>query len=231
MSESNYDKFPCGMTGYRQGKLYKIIRNTFLGTALSLSLYASHAKADELVMDYNALETAVTTDGHIRNRVLTNLSLETGNMEIGYSGLNEVNNLNIETYFGRNCLTIGQNGQKTRLLIETRADKHGVFDTKAGIRNTGMVESIGCYGYLDTTANNRSAKVTLFCGKPVGKGISAEIFQSSEFSQHNHPVYYTELQLNHAISGRVDLFCRAEIPDFNANEAVYLFGITIKPGF
>lgn len=221
-----------------KNSILRTIKNTLLGAVFALGLYASPAKAEEsrVHFGYNALETAVITEytpdvnRPVRNRLITNISLDAGNLEISYHGLNEMNNYNSDTYFGRNRLMIGKKDSLLRLLIDTKANENEIFDTKVGARYTGLMKKIGYYGEIDLSANEDALNLRIFYGKMLGKGFSMELLQDTTFLYDSKPNHYTELQLNKSLSDRLSLFGRAEFWDFDKDKTNYLIGAIINLG-
>lgn len=217
-------------------KITQTIKKALLAGTLAWGLYASPVRAEEPKVNfgYNALETAVVTertpegDRPVRNRLLSDVSLDIGDFTLGYQGLNEFNNWDSDTYFGRNRFMLGKNDLPLKLLVDTKANSEEIFDTKFGVRYTDLVKKLGGYGYTDVSANQDALNLTMFYGRPLGKGFSAEILQDCTFSNGEKPAYFTELQLNKNITENLSLFGRAEIPNFDKDLATYLVGVSIK---
>jgi len=192
-------------------------------------------KTIDIDLGYNALETAATNDGNIRNRLYHDFVLKAGPVKAESWGLNEVDNGDIDTYFGRNVLTLGPRDWNTSLATVLKTDSDGVFDTKVGIRDKVLVDILGGYGYIDLTADDEAANLTLFYGRGLGKGFSAEMFQIMEYPFQGHVSDvkdlkpYTELQLNKSLGKHVSLFGRAEIANFRFDRTTrYMVGITVR---
>lgn len=175
---------------------------------------------------YNALETALTKDKDVRNRFLSNLDAKLGDLKVGYWGLNEVNNTDKNTYFGRNVFMIGNKNLNTQGVAVIKADKEGIFDTKLGIRNSSLVEKLRGYGFVDITTNRDAANITGFYGKELPKGISLELYQDIEIPFKDKLFPYIELQINKYLGKNLSAFGRAEIADFDVGKSTYMVGIT-----
>jgi|SRR3989344_1546110 len=216
----------------------KTTMNSTIGGALALSLSACVAGTGDsrINLGYNALETSVVTERNpegnrsVRNRLLSNVSLGLGDLEASYHGLNEVNDWNSDSYFGRNRVMLGRKDFPLKLLIDTKADENSIFDTKYGVRYTGLMEKLGGYGQIDIGANDEAINLNIFYGLPLGKGFSIELLQDTtiQFNGNARPFNYTELQLNNSITERLSLFVRAEIPNFDEDLATYLLGVSIS---
>ncbi|MBD3354370.1 hypothetical protein GF361_00115 [Candidatus Woesearchaeota archaeon] len=216
--------------------MFKKIKNAILGATLALGLYAGTVKAEEpkFNLGYNALETAVdterTSEGErtIRNRLFTNVSLDIKELEIGYQGLNEVNDWDSDSYFGRNRFMFGKVDSPLKLLIDTKANKKEIFDTKVGARYSGLMQKLGGYGNIDMSLDDEALNLNLFYGKPLGKGFSVEFSQDITKPYGEDASYYTELQLNKSLTDRISLFGRLEMAEFDNDKKKYLVGLSIK---
>jgi len=216
-------------------KITQTIKYALLAGTLALGL-ASPVRAEEPKVNfgYNALETAVVTertpegDRSVRNRLLSNVALDIGDFSLGYQGLNEMNNWYSDTYFGRNRFMFGKTDLPLKFLVDTKANSEGIFDTKFGVRYTDLVKKLGGYGYTDVSANQDALNLTMFYGRPLGKGFSAEISQDCTLTNEEKPAHFTELQLNKSITENLSLFGRAEIQNFDEDSATYLVGASIQ---
>ena len=203
-----------------------------VGLAIIALAQPINAEQNRIDLGYNALETAVQAsegqDSQLRNRLLTNVEYNLGDAVIGYHGLNEVNNADSNTYFGRNVVTAGKKDVPTRFAAVTKANSNGIFDTKVGIRDTRIQDVLGGYGFTDITANGDAVGIDVLFGKPLPHGFSFEVYQSTTLPFEGEKNHYTELQLNKNLNDRFSIFGRSEIPNFNKNNANYLVGGTIK---
>ena len=181
-------------------------------------------------LGYNALEIAATDEGDVRTRLLTNIDFLVGPVEIGYHPLNEMDNLDTDTYFGNHRFTLGHKDIGTKLEVRVKANSHGATDEKIGVRDYSLVEATGGYGYLESTANKDGANITLFYGRNLGKGFSAEFLQVVDvpFDNGKKTNYYNELQLNMSLGKHFALFGRIEMPGFDVDKNRYLVGGTFK---
>ncbi|MFH1445626.1 MAG: hypothetical protein ABIF08_04045 [Nanoarchaeota archaeon] len=202
---------------------------TALGLATSKPAFASDNES-KIELGYNALETGVSED-YARNRLFTNATVEINGWEVGFQGLNEINDLDFDTYFGRNRLYLGPEDSENYLLIDTIANSGGIIDTRYGIRNMSLMRYLGGYGYVDMETNKDLVGINAFYGKPVKEG-SLEILQSVNFPFQARPNYYTELQFNRAIDGNPDYngFFRIEMSNFDVKDSTYLIGLTYNLG-
>jgi hypothetical protein len=198
----------------------KLAAGVALLTCLTLPVRGNSA---ELSFGYNVVENAVLDSGDLRTRMINNIDLIEGDFCFGYHGLNEFNNFDTKTYFGRNRLTIGKKGADTSALIDMRGDVNGVFDTKFGMRNTGLIKKAGGYGFVDVSVNGKAGNVNLFYGRSLGHGLSLEYIQSSDFAFNGKPSYYRELQMNKDVGKGRAVFARAEMTEHC--ETKYMFGV------
>ena len=200
--------------------LRRLAAGAALLTCLALPLRGNSA---ELSFGYNVVENAVLDSGDLRTRMINNIDLIEGDFRFGYHGLNEVNNFDAKTYFGRNRLMIGKKDADTSALIDMRSDVNGVFDTKFGMRNTGLIKKSGGYGFVDVSVNSKAGNVNLFYGRSLGHGLSLEYLQSSDFAFKGKPSYYRELQMNKDVGKGRAVFARAEMAEHC--ETKYMFGV------
>lgn len=194
---------------------------------LALALTAAARETPKVEIkpsDYNALETAVTSNKDVRSRSYTGGRLRFSNLELGYSGLHEVTNLDPKTYFGRSALTVGDTIWTTKPAAVVKTVYEGVLDAKAGLRNTSLPAALGCYGWVDLTGNKTGADLTSFFGRELWGG-SVELYHSVELPFGKKPAHYTELQLNKDVWKHAAAFGRIET-DWKNN--TYLLGLTIK---
>lgn len=216
----------------------KKLRNIMCTGALALELWASPSTAQEphLNLGYNVLETAISIEKDqsehrpVRNRLMTNVSLSLKGIETSYSGLNELNDWNSETYFGSNKFMIGKKGFSVKLLAKTKATKSGLIDTKLGFRDQNIMKTLRGYGYAELGANKQAVEVVIFYGKGLGKGTSIELFQDTTLPFRGRTSHHTEVQTNKSLTDRLSLFGRMEASDFNVKEATYLAGMGFNLG-
>ncbi len=213
-------------------KIMKSIKNAVVAGCMYTALVfgAGNASAEEQKVNwgFNALETAITNDENVRTRALTNVDALLGDsFEIGYHGLNEVENLEGDSYFGIHDFTIGMKDWPVDGVLNVKTDSFGIFDRKVGLRNESLMEMLGGYGYLEALADQDSANLTVFYGKPFENGLSLELYHSMDFTQDGN-FNYSEVQLNKDLTKNWSLFGRIELPDFDFDGARYLVGITLK---
>jgi hypothetical protein len=186
------------------------------GFLLAASLYGCATPKS----GYNALEIASTSEERIRIRSLVNVDLKFGNSNVGMHTLNEVDNADQETYYGRNVITVGRSVQGISVL---KTDDSGITDNKYGIRFSDL-SPLGGYGFVDLSADKNSANMSVFYGRSCGK-FSGEMYESVEFSFNGEAKPYTEVQLYREIGNGFSIFGRAENSGFNRKETRYLFGL------
>ncbi|MBN1385370.1 hypothetical protein JW968_00140 [Candidatus Woesearchaeota archaeon] len=213
------------------------VKRILAGTLLAAGLYAGAARAEEagtqsghagfISQGYNAVEMAVT-DQQFRTRLLTNIDASIEGMQVGIHGMNETNDLSKDGYFGRNVLTAGKKGAGTSLAYVLLTNSNGIVDQKIGIRNTSILKKLGCYGSVDAAVDADGGNMTVFVGKPLPGGMSAEMYHSAEMPFSGDPNHYTEAQLNKDLGKNMSGFVRAEIPDLKLDDAAYLGGVTVR---
>ena len=186
-------------------------------------------------LGYNALETAVTnsegTDNQafgVRNRALIAGDANIGPVSVGYSGLHDINDADINTYLSRNVARAGIKGIKTSAAVIVKATNKDILDTKVGIRDQYLTGLLGLYGWVDITANSKAANITTFLGKEVAKGTSVEVFNSLETPYKDARSNYTEFQVNHDIASHLAAFLRAEVSNLKFQKGTYMAGISVK---
>ena len=207
------------------------IKKMIASAVVIAALYGAFVKAEEqkkaeINLRYNALETLVTEDGDVRYRLLSNVDFNIDDFRVGYSGLNEANNLDEDTYFGRHALLLSKEDSGTSLAAVIKTTKDGAIDKKIGIRNTSLVNKLGGYGRIDAVADGDAANLTAFYGRPFGRGFSAELYHSLEIPFEGKPGHYTEVQVNKDISAWLSLVGRVEIRNFR--DTAFMGGIAIK---
>lgn len=190
-----------------------------MAAALALATLVTGAAKAETQRGYNAIEAAVTQDGKARARVLTHLDFAFDQYTLGYHALNEAED---DTYFGRHTFVAGPNGE-TKPAIVLKVSEDGLFDTKVGIRNTGLPKRLGLYGNVDATLDDKAGNLSAFLGKPFGK-YSIEGLQEMEIPYNGKPRWFTEVQLNRSIHKDAAVFLRVESPNFSRKEAKMLAG-------
>lgn len=180
---------------------------------------------------YNAIENAAASSKNTRTRLLNNASISAGVIEAGYHGLNEVDNLDETTYFGRHSLEVGLKSFPIRPNAVLKTDNTGLFNTKFGLRDTSLIGVLGGYGFVEVGANHDAANFTTFYGRNLGTGWSASAVLSADGNFNDKPKWYAELQLNKEIWPHVSAFGRVEI-EFNraagTEDTTGLIGVTIS---
>lgn len=174
---------------------------------------------------YNALETGFLDKEGVRSRAINNVSLNLENVQFSYHGLNQVNNGDTDTYFGRHRIMFGKKDANIKGLVDIRTNSKKVINTRYGIRNTTLVKLLfGDYGQIDVTTNKKAANINLFYGKKLGKGFLFELVQSTDFPFKGKPKPYTELMLIKDIKDNFSLYVRAEIPKFDIDKRKVIAG-------
>jgi hypothetical protein len=203
-----------------------------IGTLITAAAVAPAAAQTEPVPEkqenriellYNALEIGPNQDGSIRARLWTMNDLYANGTVIGIDAFNETNDFEKKTLFGRQALSIGKADSKWRAIAWTKTTNEGSIDTKFGIRNYGIPELLGCYGFIEATANNDAGNLTAFFGKQFNKTWTGEFFHEIDGSDN-----YTELQVNKDLGEHLRAFARAEFYDFDMQKATIIAGVTLK---
>ena len=176
---------------------------------------------------YNALEAALTDEGNLRNRLLTNLDFSTGDLKIGYHGVNEMEDLDPDTYFGIHRIHVGKG---TRGEAKIKTNSKGIVDAKFGIRDTTLPMMIGCYGYTEAVTHGKEGEVAVFLGKGLGKGFFLEAFMSASvpYDSDKNVKWYHELELKKSFGDHYSVFLRGEIKDFNRHKTGISVGLTYR---
>jgi|SRR3989338_10632070 len=207
----------------------KLIGALVLASCLSgKTAMAQSAGAQRINLGYNAVEVSGQDTKDFRARAYADIGLSMSGVQIGYHGLNEMNNLDPGTFFGKEVFTLGKAGASSQAVAVMKLDSKGIIDVKYGVRNTGLPKKLSGYGYLDIAASGNSAGAIIFYGRGIGKGVSVETLQDMKFPFTGRPSVYSELQLNREIGRRGFLFGRAEVDNFNMRKGRYLVGIGIK---
>ena len=176
----------------------------------------------------NALETALVDGSGFRTRLYTDFTIGTGKYQFAYHGMNETTDFQKANYCGRQVFAFGRKDAATMPIFVMKTDAHGAYDMTAGIRNTGLISKLGCYGWADVTASKAAGDLTFFVGKELPKGVSVELTQCSRFPFKGQPEYYTELQVNKKLSEHSSAFVRGEFSGFSAKDAKYMAGFAFR---
>lgn len=182
----------------------------------------------ESELGYTALESGVTDKLAWRNRGYIAGSFRWGTAELEYRGFHELDDLDPKTYFGRSAFTVADTSWTTKPAAVIKTTSQGVLDAKAGIRDTAIPAALGCYGFVDFTANKDGLNIHSFLGRELGKGFSLETTQSASATKGTKPSVYSELQLNKGLSKHTGVYLRAESQNFSPRTSTYLLGLTIK---
>lgn len=197
------------------------------GQASGQTPSASITKADEkaLSLGYNAVEAAIS-DKDVRTRLFTDVAVGKG-VQLGYSGLNEANKLDPQTYFGKHVITVGGKEWKTRPEVVVKTDAHGVISAQAGVKNTSIPKFLGGYGWAEANAGNDAGTVAMFYGKTLGR-LGIELMHSATFPYDEKPKHYTELQPYVSVGKGYFGFARAEVDDGKLGDGAYMLGLGKK---
>jgi len=177
---------------------------TIVNTALLSTALALPAKAQiRPTIGYNSLENAaVVQSGQstaVRTRLYTNFGLADGKLHLDYSGFNELNNLNMETWFGRQAFYLSAGGPGAALVV--RNGMHAIYDVIGGVHFP--VTGNGFYGFVDVVAGKVDERfhwnTTGYVGHSlakIGKGdLSGFVFWSLE--GHDPQNVYTETEVDY----------------------------------
>ena len=182
----------------------------------------------KLRLGNNALETAITDKNDIRSRLFTNVGVDYQGVLFDFHGMNQINNMNDHTYFGRNVFGIGPSAWSTEAIAALKFNNEKVLDSKYGFRNTCLPAKIADYGWVDVTADTKAGNFQTFLGWKLGERTTLEALQSFEKPYEGKTSKYTELQLNYRLFDHVEVFGRIETNNFDFNQATHLVGITLK---
>jgi hypothetical protein len=190
-------------------KLKKIAYIGMLSLLPLLGNGQDNQKIKTIEPKYNTIEAAVTGKGDVRTRAINNFNINLGNFQSWYHGLNEVDNLDKKTYFGRNWLALGT--KKDKAMIDTRS-VYGApfFDVKYGVTTSRLNELTNTYGFTNITANKKNIEVFVFMGKELGNW-TLESLADLQFNKENAKLYL-ENQVYRDISddGKLKAFLRTE---------------------
>jgi len=181
----------------------------------------------KLNLGYNGLENGVNRKGDVRTRAINNFGVSTRGVHVDYNGLNEINDLDKDAYFGRHVVSAGIDKIPVNAGVVVKTVKGGVIDTKVGFRNTTLPEKVVDYGSIDVTVDQGSANATVFAGKVIGNG-SVELYNETEIPFSGKPFNFTEIQGNLDITKHLAGFARVEIRHFDMSDTNYIVGITLK---
>ena len=208
------------------GKITNALLASLLAGSVNVAAQAP-AQTKPVELGYNAVEALGTTQGDARIRDLTNVDFSLGEIKPGFHGLNELTfkqgERTLDTYFGRNVLTLGIGDSKIVPAAVLKIDKTGVFDAKYGIRNTTLPEALGGYGFLDIVFNKDGANATAFYGIEAGR-FSIEALGSLEMPYKGRRAFYTEIQPYLKLGKGLSLTARAEVDGKDFRKGRYLFG-------
>jgi hypothetical protein len=206
------------------------MKKLIIGTALTIA--ASTAMAQEakpINLGYNVMEIARTSNAETRTRLITNADVTLGKINLGYHGLNEMNDGESGTYFGRHALMLSEKDSPVKALAVIKTTNGGTLDTKLGMRDKSIVKKLGGYGFIDATADEHALNITAFYGREIG-GVQFELMHAIEESFRNkqgkRASNYSEIQVNRFITKNAAIFARAELNYQGDNK--YLVGGIIK---
>jgi hypothetical protein len=213
--------------------------------AAGAGLYTAplHAEGNKTIsFGSNQLQnSAMVEEKKGRDRLINNIEISLGDVVVAYHGLNEVTWSDEPNYFGRNWFMIG--GKDNKFVVDVRATSQGILYTMTGLRNSSLPKKLGAtYGFAEiaqsmhmNACQEAILNVTALYGKPLGKGISAELFQSSDISFHDKDRHYTEGALMYDITPTCQVFVRVEMLKFDKvqfEKPTYVVGFTLhnNPG-
>ena len=209
------------------GKITNALLASLLAGYVNAAAQQSRQNKPTVELGYNAVEALGTTQGDARIRDLTNVDFSLGEIKPGFHGLNELTfkqgERTLDTYFGRNVLTLGIGDSKIVPAAVLKIDKTGVFDAKYGIRNTTLPEALSGYGFLDIVFNKDGANATAFYGKEAGR-FSIEALGSLEMPYKGRRAFYSEIQPYLKLGRGYSLTARAEVDGKDFRKGRYLFG-------
>jgi len=208
----------------------KYVGNTVVAAAGTLYLTGCMPNTEQtpkIELGYNALEATPTHEGDFRTRAITNATVKTPHLEIRHHGLNEANNFDENTNFGNNRLMVGHPDFPVKAVVDMITNKDGIASTKFGIRDYWIVKQIGGYGFIEALRDEDSSTITLFYGKPIGKGFSIEGFVSATLPDGGNINTYNEIQLYEKIAEHLSLTARWEWLDEKMDEGTGLVGIVL----
>ena len=209
------------------GKITNALLASLLAGYVNAAAQQSRQNKPTVELGYNAVEALGTTQGDARIRDLTNVDFSLGEIKPGFHGLNELTfkqgERTLDTYFGRNVLTLGIGDSKIVPAAVLKIDKTGVFDAKYGIRNTTLPEALGGYGFLDIVFNKDGANATAFYGKEAGR-FSIEALGSLEMPYKGRRAFYSEIQPYLKLGRGYSLTARAEVDGKDFRKGRYIFG-------
>ena len=209
----------------------RLISSTQASGKPAVTASAKPKKEETVKFGYNALETGFTSDRDVRNRVFTNIDLIVAPVRVGYHGLNEMVNLDTETYFGNHRFFAGENGSNITSCVMVKTNSTGGTDVKAGIRDKNLIKMLGAYGYIDLVADMDAARMELFAGKELGKRFALELFHAIERPYEGQAEHYTELQMNFDIGKGWYIIDHFNFPALKPREGTNMVGITKKIEF
>lgn len=217
--------------------MWKTIKKIGMAAVMYAALACGTAKAEEAkIFDFDLgphfVEASVNTDGNLENRLILNDDIIIGDtVDMGYHGLNIVNDLDMDTYFGNHKFTLGLQalGGHAKLNYNVKTDKEGVIAQRFGVRNYTIPGMLGGYGFIDLLGNKDGIGLDIFYGKPLGKGFTLEIANLMNKPFDGAITNYTELALKKQICKDVDGFLRLRTVDFaKPEDGTYELGICAK---
>ena len=175
---------------------------------------------------WNSLEQSVNcNDGIARNRLLTNLAAEAGNVEASYHGANQLNDYDGATYNGVNRVFLRKKDGKVKAMVRMLTNKDGVARTMGGVR---LPQLCGDAGFIDLSSDKDGANLTIFTVKKVGPNRTVDFLHSQNWAYDGKPSGHSELQYNHGFHPNWQAIVRAEIPNYDHKKTRLMLGARWK---
>ncbi len=164
----------------------------------------------------NKLEQSYTTNDTHQSRLWTIAKSET--QPVTYVGFNQIEDLDKNTYFGKQRLEFGED---LKAVVVGSTTKDGLVDTQYGLQ-IPLPEVFGAnYGSIRATANADTHTVDVFgnWNIPGIDGLTIEAFHSIKPDTH-----YTEVQLEKQLPEDMSAFVRLE--KAKSVDATYVIGLS-----
>ena len=203
----------------------KIFTYAAIVAAIALAPVKSQDKTDTLdaKIEFANLERSFAKSGYNRNRATFEMSTKYKGFTLAVSGINEINNSDDTTYFGRDVLELGT--PDVAPCVIARSSYNQVL-RMVGIRNRSLAKIIGDGGWIDAAAGKDETEFALFFGKNYGP-IHPGVFHSMLAPYRGKPINYSELQIKADLTENINLVARMEIPEFSVRRSQYLIGIGV----
>ena len=212
-----------------------LLKNVLIVGALALG---SACSSVEVSPGFNAAYVGANTrqeEGYAR--VINNVSVGNDKVKSHFHGLNEISGTDINTYFGRNSLSIEPLNSGVEFLAEARGGSTGLFEGQPqyGLRDNHVPKLLGAdYGFLQATTNGGDSNFTLLYSKNLGfispslSPLSLELFNSFDCRKHGSDSNLTEIIADFAINKNLSLFVRQDTNDLEFHDANYIIGGVLR---